>query len=185
MYTTVTMSEIKIFSNEDDIEGLETSGLSSCICIILKGIYLDKPFLLMHHWSGFDNEEEAKNSKFVISNLISLYCQKLDEHFNITLTEDEDKAEIQACYVIGGQIKELSQQGELILSGTEREIAALKKHLEPILRSECVLIDDYQLTLLPFITKADESLTVSINVEGEIKINIEDDAPDHQSTIKI
>ena len=164
MRMKVEMDDIGILSVQSGDEILKTNGISTCICLMLKGTFLDKNFILMHHWSGFVNHKT--HPKRAMESLVSRYNMALDDYFE----NDSDefiKPLIVDVSIIGGQEKQLNDEGELLCSGTSAEIKAIQQLFLETLQEEFSLHVNLKTQFKPFVTKDEESLTVSFNAKGQ------------------
>ena len=164
----VLMAEIAVSPIVTGDEVLETSGISTCICIALQGTYSDNPFLLMHHWAGIDPIIAAHSDKSIIEMLIDEYFFKIEEQLGDKDTEEMINPIIDKITIIGGQKKEFDSAGNTVLIGTEREVAALRDYFIEALRSSKSLSPVAQIHMNPFNTVDEESITVRMDAAGLI-----------------
>lgn len=131
----VEMNETKLVTLNEGRAVLTTGGVSTCICILMKGrIMEDTPFLLMHHWEGFDlsfdkSAPDANHqAKLVLNNLfIELAGAVWDEQKNHTSSDEDDESiHLDALYLIGGERASTS------ISGTEFEVDRLGEYAKEL-----------------------------------------------------
>jgi hypothetical protein len=173
MSNEVKMNEVKVCPIITGEEELITMGISTCICIVLKGTCQDQPFLLMHHWSGID--EPTQSDEEIIDELIALYVNIIGINFHVM----DASITMNVIGIIGGQ-RRVVEEGIVTLTGTEREIAAIQTHFIKKLISSGYLTAAYQYLINPFITKDDESITVAIAASGEISCDEEHSSPGYR-----
>ena len=143
-------------------EILQTGGVTTCICLLIYGLLENNAlFMGMYHWSGFDLEgsSSAVDEKTLVNSLVArlFYSaqQQLEHPANVRLYLDK-------LYIVGGERRQLAPNGELVLSGTEADVSALKKYTT----SQC---KDFFVTkkanfyTANFLTKNDQDLTITMN----------------------
>lgn len=182
MLTTIEMSEVIACPIRTGEEKLITHGISTCICIVLKGTFDSKPFLLMHHWAGIDAPgSDEENIEELISTYSNIIAMKFDDEDEDDDEDDEDdeapSISINVIGIIGGE-RAVIEGGELSLTGTEREITALNRYFREQLTSQGYLAADCEWRFHPFLKKDDEAITVLINASGVITFEQEDE-PTH------
>lgn len=133
---------MKIFVNMDCFVVAEaskhpfliTNGVSTCICILLKGSIGGVEFIGMYHWSGFGLNLNKKASvakvKAIerINDLIYTLSNTV-RHEMEQYASSSTVPKLDAFYVIGGQ---RASEGEVCQSGTELEISVLTAAAEDI-----------------------------------------------------
>ena len=170
----VEMSEIVVYPIKIGNEVLETEGISTCICIALKGTYQDKPFLLMHHWDGLESRKKSVEDQLVMEGLIDTYFFHIEQTLGAKGSSGIPIIPIiDTIAVIGGQKMEMSPEGEILLTGTEREIILLNQWFLASLAKLKSLAPTVRYHFAPFVTEGEDSVTVSLNALGKIDCRLD------------
>lgn len=129
MNISVGINEEVVVAVLDPSLSLTTTGVSTCICILVKGHVDDTPYIGMIHWDGFsvdfdksaENAEDTAREKIddVIFCLASAVLTEMKDYQEVP--DDEKPPQLDAIYFIGGEHAVVGG-----VSGTELEVEALK-----------------------------------------------------------
>lgn len=161
----VKMSEVIAVSANEGEKYLITHGISTCIAIMLYGIYNDTPFILMDHWDG---ELEEDNEHFLQYKIIN-YITKIE---NATIKDfdpdihDHIPVYIEKLIIVGGERKQFDKDGDLLVTGTESSVTFLEENLESEIGKHCIFTKTAAPYWKNYITSNDQSLTVKIDCNG-------------------
>jgi len=161
----VEMSEVVVCPAETGGETLVTHGISTCIAIMLYGIYDDTPFILMDHWDGEVIGEKDIFVRYKLFHYIAQIQDTIIKDFDPDIHEDIP-VHIEKVIVIGGEKKQLDKDGNLIVSGTESSVRLLKKNLVREIGEYCKFTNTATQSCNNYITSDNESITVQIDFSG-------------------
>lgn len=128
--TKVQQNEMAVVEIVTGKEILYTVGVSTCVCLAVKGQYGAHPFLALLHWDGFNlnfdkHAPALEDRAFIeIDLLMRRFVTTIKNSF--AASQRFERPELNYIFLIGGE-KRASN-----LSGTELEVEILKKYL-PIL----------------------------------------------------
>lgn len=140
---------------------IETFGVTACIALTVRGQFFDEDdelieFCGIWHWSG------NRNPKYPLSGLDILndFFERAQEDLEF---ESDTILQLHELSFIGGEIEQRDEVGELLLSGTEKEVNSLKKAIENLDDLDYSLeIDPSNITWHNFITRDDMHITVRV-----------------------
>ena len=152
---------------------LQTDGVGPCLCITLQGTIEEQPFIFIHHWPGFSDRKRRKDS-WKILNLTSSYFHNIATTYEYKFGElyDEAKILLDQVVVLGGQKAEYDLDGELSLTGTTREVDAIRAYKPQALRDTFSIAKTFRFAVSPYLTKNLEELKVRLSGDGVIKYAI-------------
>ncbi|WED43139.1 hypothetical protein [Legionella cardiaca] len=121
----VEMDEQGFAKHPDEV--LITEGICTCIAFVVQGVFNKGsskiPCFGLYHWSGFPVGFQDDPVKYTDKELATFLS-----NLRTLLKIDEDKIiDIKRLEFIGGELSQYGDEGELILSGTQKEVDALKK----------------------------------------------------------
>lgn len=170
----VDMDEL-IFTGKANTS-LITFGISTCIAFVIYASFKDGEAMSrvrgLWHWSGFDTEQEYPAQK--VKEVFTSFLMELRKTFRIP---NEIEVSIDNLFFIGGE-KELWEDGELVLSGTENEVTHLIKVVQAFDFKEFnIKINPQKISHYHFLTSNQESVTISVDTD-ECTFTI--DAPEEE-----
>jgi hypothetical protein len=124
-YISVHQEEL-IAVRGDDSTTLTAGGVTTCICIMVKGTVGSLPCIAMYHWDGFPVAHEIANDQNMIRQVFMAISQAMILAMRAYLphTKKLKLPVLEALYLIGGE------RATPDLSGTEREVSALKAYAQ-------------------------------------------------------
>ena len=161
----VEMDEFKCTT--DSNFQLVTYGISSCIAFVVLGIYTDEeedqtPFCALYHWPGFEEKEsdpEGRTEALLIQFLNTI-------RYNLELSK-LDSVSIHSFSLIGGEKRQIDDLGNLLLSGTEAEVEALKSTVERFdFREHYFILSQDALKFHHYLTKNTDTIDVALNINS-------------------
>lgn len=159
--TCINMDEMAFNSNINT--ALFTEGVSTCIAFIIRGkCWIDdelKSCCGLYHWSGFPVEVKnpEKEVRDTLSNFISALRNVLD-------VDNLSSVELSELIFIGGEKRQFDVHGELVVSGTELEVACLSNILIDFdFKSLLIAVNPEQIKQYHFLTSGDQSLSITVN----------------------
>lgn len=144
---------------------LETYGVTTCIAIAMRGSFYNEhgcpiKFCGVWHWSGFSAYGRQPTGEEILETFFIYAQQHLNFKKNTVLYLEELR-------FIGGEKEQRDEKGELLLSGTEQEVNALKGGVTALDNlSFSVKIDPLSIHWHNFITHDDMSLTVKVQLDA-------------------
>ncbi|KTD43680.1 hypothetical protein [Legionella quateirensis] len=140
---------------------LVTYGVSTCIAFIIYASFYDEDDELiqargLYHWSGF--KAEPKDPALSMNNTLSYFLDELRMHFDFPFELD---IQIDSLHFIGGE-KAVWEDGELILSGTEREVLHLTEAVKNFDYEGSNFRKPKEISHSHFLTSGNESLTIEV-----------------------
>ncbi|GGI78111.1 hypothetical protein [Legionella impletisoli] len=128
--TLVEMDEcvFKLIKNDND--SLMTIGVTTCICLMFYGHLNTQPFIGMYHWSGFDRtfEDDEEDKGFFLDEVSKLIYTVYSEARRQLQSSPSQKLHLNRLFIVGGERRQHNTQGELLVTGTELEVQALKQY---------------------------------------------------------
>lgn len=159
-----TLINMDDYGFADNGTGLTTAGITTCIAITVRGAYWDEdnrkiPFCGLYHWSGFPPDLKCSPKDAALIVLENLYYECLN-HLNL---EDDTIIKIYELSLIGGERKQVDSDGELLVSGTEREVDALIQAYHSTDEIETWFLNDNAVfTAANFLTHGEMTIEVSV-----------------------
>ena len=131
---------------------LVTEGVSTCICILMRGHIDAKPFLAMYHWEGlpfgFTGTPEA------IEALLQNVVTRIESTIRLQMKKPRTIAELDYCHCVGGERRTAD------LSGTELEVQMLQEHLARVCAKYFIVKPITEYVHSNFLTEGNVSLRV-------------------------
>ncbi|CDZ78998.1 hypothetical protein BN59_03313 [Legionella massiliensis] len=141
-----------------------TVGISTCIAFIIRGqCWIEdelKPFCGLYHWSGFPirTKNQMKEIEDTLEDFFACLREDLDVDNNSILMLSE-------LVFIGGEKCQADRGGEIILSGTEREVDCLTRTLIDFdFSGRLIDVKQEQIKQHHFLTSGDQSLSITVNL---------------------
>ena len=132
----VEQDEMLVLANKKGRLVLTTEGVSTCICLLIRGRVGGVPYIGMYHWPGFDESFDRKapdvraQAKEEVYGIISRLANMALETMSQYNTDSEPAPQLDYFHIIGGQHAVLTSVDASV--GTELEVATLKKYAEDI-----------------------------------------------------
>lgn len=144
---------------------LQTYGVTTCIAMAIRGEFYDNyddliQFCGIWHWSGFANPNNPRSGEDIVNTFLGFAQDRLEFSDDTALT-------IHELSFIGGEKEQRDDHGELLLSGTEKEVRALREALGAIEEFDFpIVIEESDIHWHNFITHDDMSLTVQVQLNS-------------------
>ncbi len=125
MIINVEVGETRVVKATDDTTCLMTSGVSTCICLLIKGRVGSVPYLGMMHWDGFSYEfdknsrQVEKHARQAVDSLIWRLAYSVELEMKNYKHRRDEKPLLESFQIIGGE------RASKDLSGTELEVQSL------------------------------------------------------------
>ncbi|MGQ3888527.1 hypothetical protein ACQUW5_05785 [Legionella sp. CNM-1927-20] len=172
-FIEVEMDGFALTNKESDV--LITKGISTCIAFVIQGTcYHDDeevPFCGLYHWSGFEAE---------VTDFYDEILSVLDDFFIEVRAELEKlgagelEINVTKLAFIGGEKRQFSEEGQLLLSGTEKEVKMLQKAAQAYdYQSQNINLDKKRIEHHHFLTSDNDSLTIEVRL-NECHYKLED-----------
>ncbi len=133
---------------------LVTEGVSTCICILMRGHIDAKPFLAMYHWDGlpfgFTVTPEA------IGAVLQSVVTRIESAIRLQMKKLDMTAQLDYCHCVGGERRTAD------LSGTELEVQMLQEHLERVCAKYFIVKPTTEYIHSNFLTEGNVSLRVML-----------------------
>ncbi|MFZ4077766.1 MAG: hypothetical protein ACOYKA_07260 [Legionellaceae bacterium] len=165
--------KIVIALDRPDIS-LTTGGVSTCICIMLKGRVGKMPYLAMYHWDGFDASfnkhashapSQAENELDDLILYFSVFILEEMKQFN---KKNEEKPKLDAVYLFGGE------HATEDVSGTELEVETLRTAGNEIFKKYFCMSKKTTWVQEHYLTQGDQSLRLYFNASGVTRSYVDD-----------
>ncbi|WP_133127588.1 hypothetical protein [Legionella nagasakiensis] len=160
--TLVEMNECRFQWIKRGNEILKTLGVSTCLCFMFYGRDKSHSFIGMHHWSGFPadfdgSEDSAMDEIFeLIEDIEHEARTQLGGTLDRTLTLDK-------LIIMGGERRQVDADGELLVSGTEREVNALIDFVKPACNTYFQLPPTFACIISSFKTTGDQCMDIMMD----------------------
>lgn len=162
MPITVEMDECVFLPIRSGRESLETSGVTTCICLMLYGHLESGAFFMgMYHWSGFNfdapsSETHKKESVYGLAVRLALAARE-----QLHLPKGA-RLFLDKLYLVGGERQQVAPNGDLVLSGTEADVNALHQYIA----SQCkhvFITKEAKYYAANFLTQGKQDLTITMS----------------------
>ena len=163
----IAMDECNFTSKKDT--DLVTFGVSTCIAFIIYASFFDEDdnWIQAHglfHWSGFQIEHVDPVSS--INKTFSNFLDEFRMHFDLPFELD---IQIDSLSFIGGE-KAVWEDGELILSGTEKEVSHLTEAVKAYDYAGSNFSIPTNILHSHFLTSGNESLNIKVSSNQSISV---------------
>lgn len=170
----VDYSDVCVCPLVDGKEVLQAQDVSSCVCIMMKGYYFNKPFILMYRCDGLMFDRPGYNEFQVVDEMLQYMMVQVQEKFSALRDENDKPIDVKPLLsklvVMGGQHRHVTTSGELLATGTEREVEAFRRYLLPCLRfsdSDYILAHDFVYRERFYLTEGDDCVDIRFNAKGQ------------------
>ncbi|WP_126320092.1 hypothetical protein [Legionella jordanis] len=152
---------------------LKTHGVSTCIAIAMRGCFREGDDLIrfcgLWHWSGFQHAAQQPTGEDILNTFFYHAQDALD-------FEDDAILHLDELSFIGGEKEQRDENGDILLSGTEREVQALRNAVSNLQNL------DFSIEIAPsnihwhnFYTQDEMSISVEVQLNSIVyKIIIEE-----------
>lgn len=175
--------KIVIALDRPDIS-LTTGGVSTCICIMLKGRVGRMPFLAMYHWDGFDASfnkhanDASIRAENELDDLILYFSVFILEEMNQFNKKNEEKPKLDALYLFGGE------HATEEVSGTELEVETLRTAGNEIFRKYFCTSKKTTWVREHYLTQGAQSLRLYFNASGVTRSYVDDYVDEEEYSIQ-
>ena len=165
----VEMDEFILTTDPEEI--LITEGVSTCIAFAANGFYFSEDedeneirisFGALYHWSGF--VDGVKDVHGHTKDILKYFLSKI--HSSLGLDDDQCFT-ISSLHLIGGEKKQVNERGDLLVSGTEKEVEALQHTLKYFKwKQKLFNLEQEAIKQSYFLTKNEDTINVYVQTES-------------------
>ena len=145
---------------EDETFYLKTVGISTCIALAFTGQIQGISYIGLYHWAGF--AVSGKDQQAAINDIFEMMALTVQAKLN--MPGDIERPSIEQLIIIGGEKQQLSPEGEVLISGTEAEVAAIQTYMHAACDKYFERSEGFTSIVRPFLTSQSTSIEVRVYV---------------------